>query len=207
MTERENEMTAMNTSGKRQIKANEVKPGMEIEIVTTRKMTVDRVSAWDDSDWELSDDSGHVARVNADAKITVLSEPHPEEPRWIAARAKLRDYRFFRVDESDRPWRKADCMGRASSHRYSWSEICSLGPVQVIPDQGWTAPDESTPEVPEKLYVWPENDEHLRGHKWCDNDGDTAQYINGAWRYLWPSGPGFAHAAPLENGPWTRRDV
>lgn len=203
MTERENEMTAMNTSGNRQIKAGEVTPGMEIEIVTIRNMTVTRVFTWSDSNWELRDDSGHVARVNADAKITVLSEPQPEEPTVFGARVVAGGRRFVLADDDSAPWMDTEFwMWR------TWEEVCAIGPVTVIDaDPSWTVPAESTPEVPEKLYVWPENDEHLRGHKWCDNDGDTAQYINGAWRYLWPSGPGAAHAAPLENAPWTRRDV
>lgn len=131
----------------RTITPAEIKPGMTIRWEArgfTHEGPVERV---------VGDCGGRATRVvNGthgmsiwnDAEVTVLSEPappQPEEPRWVAARAKLRDYRFFRVDESDRPWRKADCMGRVFPYRYSWRDVCSLGPVTVIPDQGWTVPD------------------------------------------------------------------
>ena len=121
----------------RQIKASEVKPGMEVEVPLTRRMMVNKDTVWDDSSLRLSDGMGRVVRVDADTMVTVLSEPHSEEPRWVAARAKVGDYRFFRVDESDRPWRKADCEGRVFPYWYTWGEICSLGTVTVVPDQGW----------------------------------------------------------------------
>ena len=150
-------------------------------------------------------------RIERATLVTVLSEPappQPEEPTAFGARVVAGECKALRGHGRAGgflPWVVEFPSGNTAS--YNWKEVCELGPVQVVPDQGWTVPAEPTPEVPEKIYVWPENDEHLRGHKWCDNDGDTAQYINGAWRYLWPSGPGAAHAAPLENAPWTRRDV
>ena len=141
--------------------------------------------------------------IPEDAEVTVLTESQPEEPTAFGARVVAGGYEFLLSNGGRRPWK-----ARLDGNRYSWAEVCGLGPVTIIDaDPSWSIPTESTPAVPEKLYVWPENDEHLRGHKWCDNDGDTALYINGAWRYLWPSGPGAAHAAPLENAPWTRRDV
>lgn len=197
------------------IKASEVKLGMEVEIVTTKKMVVHRKTRWGDDLQGLEDDWGNIAWLDTNAPVTVVSEPEPvqpEEPRWIAARAKVGDYRFFRVDESDRAWRRADCMGRVFTFRYSWSDVCSLGPVTVIPDQGWTVSDDGgdNQEVPERIETWPEDDTALRKYTWVST-------INVRWTYLsdqmsW----GFFDERssritpwglkrPL-NGPWTRVD-
>ena len=194
----------------RQIKASEAKPGMTIRWETggiTHECEVEAVTpSLASGAVDLDAVGDGLMRIERATLVTVLSEPappQPEEPTAFGARVVAGGYEFLLSNGGRRPWK-----ARLDGNRYSWAEVCGLGPVTIIDaDPSWSIPTESTPAVPEKLYVWPENDEHLRGHKWCDNDGDTAQYINGAWRYLWPSGPGAAHAAPLENAPWTRRDV
>lgn len=156
------------------INASEVKPGMEVEFTVTRRMTIRENILYNQFRQEFRGDTGEVVRVGPDAPVTVLSEPtppQPEEPRWVAARVKVGDRRFFRVDDSDRPWRKADHKGKVIPFRYSWSDICSSDTVTVIPDQGWTVPD--TPEVPERIEEWPEDDTALRPYKWRDREGDT----------------------------------
>lgn len=192
----------------RKIKASEIRPRMEVEwtsVGITRKCVASTVdSASPRYGVNLHTSEGGLVNIPGNAEVTVLSEPappQPEEPRWVAARAKLRDYRFFRVDESDRPWRKADCMGRVFPYRYSWRDVCSLGPVTVIPDQGWTVPADA-PEVPERIEEWPEDDTELRKHKWQDADGDV-------WRYESDNRVGRWLCADLlwgrpYCGPWTR---
>lgn len=131
----------------RTIKASEIKPGMEIEIATTRKMTVNRVFTWGDSHRELRDDSGHVARVNADARIKVLKEPQPEEPTEFGARVVAGGCQFVLVNTALHQW--SDITGLWNP----WREVCARGPVTVIPDQGWTVPAD-TPEVPDRIEEW-----------------------------------------------------
>lgn len=205
-------MSETNTSGKRQIKASEVKPGMEIEIVTTRKMTVHRVFTWDDSHWEVRDDSGHVTRVDADAKITVLSEPapaQPEEPTALGARVVVGEHRFILVDNDSTPW-----LNMNTWMWYSWGELCNMGTVTVIDaDPCWTAPAdrEPTPEVPDRIEVWPENDEHLRAHRWKDQTGWIWKHhgeVGGGWIASRPgsSATSFSDGSRPCDGPWTIAD-
>lgn len=193
------------------IKASEVTPGMTVKWKRgkfTHEVPVERVhsTAGGRTTWFVNGVDG--MSVQSDTQVTVLSEPapaQPEEPRWVAARAKLRDYRFFRVDESDRPWRKADCMGRVFPYRYSWSDVCSLGPVTVIPDQGWTVPAD-TPEVPERIEEWPEDDAHLREQRWRDRTGAVWSSRDGQWGYhsFTMGWVGLATTRYPFDGPWVR---
>lgn len=142
----------------RTIKASEIKPGMTVKFDLDGWRVDGTVSRVEPVTFgvDFYSTQGLEMTLGEDAPVTVLAEPapaQPEEPRWIAARAKVGDRRFFTVDESDRPWRKADCMGHIFPYRYSWSDVCSLGQVTVIPDQGWTVPADS-PEVPERIEEW-----------------------------------------------------
>lgn len=157
----------------KQIKAREVKPGMEVEFTLTRRMKVYKNVEGDYSERELEDVSGSIVFVGADTPVTVLSEPappQPEEPTEFGAKARVRGRCFLRMGEVG--------VGRYvwfekwSGSRWSWDDLCEMGPVTVIPDQGWTVPDD-TPEVPERIDEWPEDDTALRPYPWRDREGDT----------------------------------
>ena len=190
----------------RQITAAEVKPGMEVQFDLSGwdvKGTVATVDVRPHAVWIYTEKWCEMS-LDLDSPVTVLSEPQPEEPTEFGARVIMDGRRFLRVplhSGDSTPW-----LSQLDGRWRGWDDLCEMGPVTVIPDQGWTAPAERTPEVPKRLCVWPENDEHLRGHKWRDNEGDTIQYIDGAWRYLWSFGLGYAHTTPPECAPWTRRD-
>ena len=134
----------------RTIKASEVKPGMTIrwargDISSQCNLAgVERFN--DDQDIQGETKQGLTVLLRGNEDVLVVKEPpQPEEPRWVAARARVGDYLFFRVDESDRAWRRADCMGRVFPYWYTWDEICGRGTVTVIPDQGWTVPADGEP--------------------------------------------------------------
>ena len=80
-----------------------------------------------------------------------------------------------------------------------------MGPVTVIPDQGWTDPE--TPEVPERVEEWPEDDEHLRPYPWEDIEGCPWRFFGeDDWRFKAHSGYwSYPHPTPAD-GPWTRKD-
>lgn len=134
----------------KQIKAREVKPGMEVEFTTRMKVRMNILRIGPQQ--EMRDDSGHVARVDADALVTVLSEPappQPEEPTWFGARVVVDGRRFLRAPEARvRSWLEAD-----EGTWWFWYDLINMGPVTVVPDQGWTVPDD-TPEVPERVDEW-----------------------------------------------------
>lgn len=137
----------------RVIRASDVKPGMEVEFTLTRRMTIRNVITWDGSHRELRDDTGHVARVDADTPVIVLSEPapaQPEEPTELGVKARVREGRFVRLHEGlagSNVW-----FEEGTGYRWTWDDLCEMGPVTVVPDQGWTVPD--TPEVPDRVDEW-----------------------------------------------------
>ena len=161
----------------RQIKASEIKPGMTIRWETggiTHECVVEAVTPSLASGAVDVDAVGDgYMRIERATLITVLSEPksvQPEEPTEFGAKVRVRDGRFVRLDDYAAgvvPWSE-----KGTGAWWSWDDLCEMGPVQVVPDQGWTALDDA-PEVPERIEEWPEADEHLRKHKWRDMDGDT----------------------------------
>ena len=46
---------------------------------------------------------------------------------------------------------------------------------------------QASPEVPERVEEWPENDEHLRGEFWEDTDGDIYRFSDEYWE-VWQLG-------------------
>lgn len=189
------------------IKASEVKPGMEVEWThagITRKCIGSVVeSAGPQRDVKLRTFEGGAAHIPRYVEVTVLSEPQPEEPTAGGARVVVDGRRFLRADDDSLPWVELDVWDW-----HNWDGLCQLGTVMLIPDQGWTVPD--TPEVPERIEEWPANNEHLRGHRWRDRDGDvwffddTLTSGGSCWRlavsdirrgapFAWPIG-----------GPWER---
>lgn len=130
------------------IKASEVKPGMEVEFLT--RMKIQKNSKWINSHRDMRDEAGHVARVDADTPVIVLSEPapaQPEEPTEFGAKVIVDGRRFIRADDYVRPWLESEVWTW-----YTWAHLCEMGPVTVIPDQGWTVPD--VPKLIEEWDTW-----------------------------------------------------
>ena len=181
----------------RQIKASEIQPGMTIR--------------WDQADMRIelpvkSAERGVVAvclrspqgkflMVSLDAMVTVLDEAQPEEPKAGGARVVVGGRRFLRADDDSLPWVEPDVWDW-----YTWDYLCSLGHVTVIPDQGWTVPD--TPEVPERIDEWPEDDAALRPYPWRDVDGCIWRHGGNSFGDGWTCGR-LLHSKPFR-GPWTR---
>lgn len=180
----------------RTIKASEIKPGMEVEFTLTRRMTIHKNVEGDYSERELEDVSGSIVFVGADTPVTVLSEPQPEEPTEFGARVVVDGRRFLRAENDSLPWVEMDAWGW-----HTWDYLCSLGPVQVVPDQGWTVPD--TLEVPDRITEWPENDTALRAYPWRDTLGIVWRYGVTGGEPGWSCGSGRAWKG-LIYGPFTR---
>lgn len=88
----------------------------------------------------------------------------------------------------------------------TWAEVCALGQVTVVPDQGWTVPAE-TPEVPERIEEWPEDDAHLHEQRWRDRGGTVWSSRDGQWGYHSFTMGWVGLVAPYRypfNGPWVR---
>lgn len=193
----------------RQIKASEIKPGMtirwetQVEIKSTTECNgVGGVL--------ISGDNRITEYLASDAKVTVLSEPapvQPEEPTEFGAKVRVRKGRFVRLVEGDAGFRVWFEEGTESW--WTWDDLCEMGPVTVVPDQGWTVPADS-PEVPERIEEWDTWDDvpegvvvtvpglfcHYRKNQgvveFSDPDDDPD----------WTE-PG-VRAMPRDYGPWTR---
>ena len=159
----------------------------------------------------MRDDSGHVARVDADTPVTVLSEPapsQPEEPTEFGARVVVGGRKFLRapLHSSDpTPW-----VSQLENIWRGWDDLCEMGPVTVVPDQGWMVPD--TPEVPERIEIgeWPVDDDDLKAYRWRDRFGSIWHSERRALDFpdLWVTylrGPaGRVETTKPTRGPWTR---
>lgn len=132
----------------RTIKASEVKPGMTIR--------------WEQEDLVLEFPVARnvqfrgrhllrtpmrkVGTISPDTEVTVLSEPapaKPEEPTELGVKARVREGRFLRLREGlegSNVW-----FEEGTGYRWTWDDLCEMGPVTVIPDQGWTVPADGEP--------------------------------------------------------------
>ena len=142
----------------RQIKASEVREGMEIEwsdrgwyhrgVVSTVERN-DHVGVW------VQSSDGFEMSVEPDQAFTVLAEPQPDEPTAFGACVEAAGERFV----CTRPkhaygWKK---LGMGDSHIYSWYDITERGPVTVInPDPFATVQAEPEPRVWETWADVPE---------------------------------------------------
>ena len=192
----------------RTIKASEVQSGMTVQF--------------DLQGWEVKGTAGAVAvgphavwiytekwcemSLDLDSPVTVLAEPQPEEPVTLCARIVVAGRKIYRWTEDPKePWPWRGEALNVDPVLWSWGQLSGLGPVTVVDAApSWTAPAdrEPTPEVPERIEEWPEDDTELRKHKWQDADGDV-------WRYESDNRVGRWLCADLlwgrpYCGPWTR---
>ena len=194
-------MTAMNTSGKRQIKASEIKEGMTIQL----QMEVDFVR--EHRDWPtFFRDDGRSVGLDGDIEVEVLSESQPEEPTAFGARVVAGGYEFLLSHGGRRSWK-----ARLDGKRYAWTDLCDMGSVVVIDaTPSWTVPEQATeaPGVPERIEKWPEDDSALRKYKWVDRDADTWTWTEAQAKWECRNQRGecyMARSCPSSwFGPWTR---
>ena len=146
----------------RTIKASGVKPGMEVRWDSggiTYQCKVDEVNPSISSGFVILDVvGGSKICVRETLSVTVLPDPQPEELTEFGAMVIAGGFPALRtqggadeIDPHAGPWRVR--MGRDTWRDLTWDELCSMGPVQVVPDQGWTVPAD-TPEVPERIEEW-----------------------------------------------------
>ena len=189
----------------RTIKASEIKPGMEVQFDLSGwdvKGTVGTVKVLPHSVWIYTEKCCEMS-LELDTPVTVLAEPQPEEPTAFGAKVRVRDGRFVRLDDYAAgvvPWSE-----KGTGAWWSWDDLCEMGPVTVVPDQGWTVPAD-VPEVPERIEEWPEDDDHLRAYEWQDRDGRP-------WVYSWTHEHWYNFSSTAISklvtdepkfGPWTR---
>ena len=189
----------------RQIKASEVKPGMTIQFdlegwdvkgtVGTVTVVPYAVRIYTEKWREIS--------LELDAPVTVLAEAQPEEPQEFGARVRVRDGRFVRLDwrgASSRPWYE-----EGTGYLWTWDDLCEMGPVTVIPDQGWTVPAD-IPGVPDRIEEWPEDDTALRPYPWRDRDGGVWKWIAAVseWKCYDEEGYYLQSGERPSYGPWIR---
>lgn len=190
----------------RQITAAEVKPGMEVQFDLSGwdvKGTVATVDVRPHAVWIYTEKWCEMS-LDLDSPVTVLAEPQPEEPTDFGARVVAGGYEFLLSNGGRRPWK-----ARLDGNRYSWAEVCGLGPVTIIDaDPSWTLPAQVkvAPVVPERIEEWPKNDEHLRAYRWRDRDGDLWYSISDSrtpWVVGFADRTGAFHPYP-KRGPFTR---
>lgn len=188
----------------RTIKVSEVRPGMEVQFDLSGwdvKGTVATVDVRPHAVWIYTEKWCEMS-LDLDSPVTVLSEPappHPEEPTAFGARVVADGMLFVRADDDANPWRHL----RAAMW-VNWRDVCALGEVTVIDaDPSWTVPE--TPEVPERIEVWPEDDEALRAYRWRDCYKNVLDWNKTRWRKTTPSGYSFPVDAAFEiDVPCTR---
>lgn len=124
-------MSATSASGKRQIKASEVKPGMVVRWESrgfTHEGTVERVTSGT-SLYTTRFINGYFGiNTPSDATVTVLSEPQPEEPTSFGACVVVNNIRFIRymAGTATNLWCGEDKSAT------NWDELCSMGQVEIV---------------------------------------------------------------------------
>lgn len=158
----------------RTIKAKDIKPGMTIRWGygdVSYQCPIVRVELFNGGqDVQGETQRGQAVLIQGGKDVLVVKEPQPEEPAEFGAKVRVGGQLFLRAQQrriDPIPW-----LGQSDGRWRNWAAILAMGPVQVVPDQGWTVPAD-TPEVPDRIDEWPESDERLRPYPWRDRDGDT----------------------------------
>ena len=185
----------------KQIKARDIKPGMTIRWGygdVSYQCPIVRVELFNGGqDVQGETRQGQTVLIQGGKDVLVVKEPQPEEPTEFGALRWVGDRCFVRLDEAGE--RHLVWYEKSRGVLWGWEDLCKMGPVTVVPDQGWTVPD--TTEVPERTEEWPDDDTALRAHKWRDVYGDVWVYVDGAWR--WGIHPYGDYETPIGD-PWTR---
>lgn len=137
------------------IKAKDILPGMTIRWGygdVSYQCPIARVELFNGGqDVQGETMKGQTVLIQGGKDVLVVKEPpHPEEPTEFGARAVVNGRRFLRAPEGEEdycPW-----LEEGKGIWYDWDNLLRMGPVTVVPDQGWTVPD--TPEVPERIDEW-----------------------------------------------------
>lgn len=128
----------------RTIKAKDILPGMTIrwgEGDISHQCPLAGVERFNnDQDIQGETPQGQVALLHGDEDVLVVKEPpQPEEPTGFGARVVVDGRRFLRSPEGkcdDQPW-----LEENEGVWWEWYDLIKMGPVTVVPDQGWTVPD------------------------------------------------------------------
>lgn len=194
----------------RQIKASEIKPGMTIRWEQggiTYECAVSTVGPAMLGVTVMARRSA--STIYEDTPVTVVSEPappQPEEPTEFGAKVTVDGEKFLRAQHPTSvpvPW-----LSESDGKWRNWPAILAMGPVTVIPDQGWTVPADTEPalEVPDRLEEWPGEDKALRNYEWRDRNGRPWLYskTHGYWYNFSSSAISKLVTNAPKFGPWTR---
>ena len=199
----------------RTITPAEIKPGMTIRWthnkVTYECPVMDRDGTDEDGGVLCHVSDMHSEYVDAEAgEVTVLAEPQPEEPVTLCARIVVAGRKIYRWTEDPKePWPWRGEALNVDPVLWSWGQLSGLGHVTVVDAApSWTAPAdrEPTPEVPDRIEEWPEDDTELRKHKWRGRDGYIWKWLAAAseWECYDAVGNGMVSGGRPSYGPWTR---
>ena len=126
----------------RTIHAREITPGTLIEYSDgdiTPRVPVHQVAVLGNEAVRVTTPKGRVVTLPITQAVTVLTEPvhvQPKEPTAFGARVLAGSGEFLLSNDGARPWKN-----RFDGKRYSWDEVCDLGPVTVVEAApSWGAP-------------------------------------------------------------------
>ena len=133
----------------RTIKASEVKPGMTIrwargDISSQCNLAgVERFN--DDQDIQGETKQGLTVLLRGNEDVLVVKEPpQPEEPTELGVKVIVDGRRAVHARPTlIKAWELEREGG--DTMPCTWSYLCSLGHVTVVPDQGWTVPADGEP--------------------------------------------------------------
>lgn len=136
----------------RQIKAQDLKPGMKIEWTEygwTHSGIVSEVQDPNRSSLFISFRAADELWmcVEKDLKVTVLKEPQPPEPTAFGAAVLAGGVWFVRLDVrglSDpdfQPWQSESLI------QFTWAEVCDHGPVIVVNADPFASTEQREPRV------------------------------------------------------------
>lgn len=114
----------------RDIKASEVREGMEIEWSDRGWFHRGEVAAVTRNHpggvWVQSSD-GFEMSVEPGQVFTVVSEPQPDEPTASGACVEVAGVKYVRCDDDEFEWKSSDGNGW-----WRWSDLCDKGQVTII---------------------------------------------------------------------------
>lgn len=169
----------------RQIKASEVREGMEIEWSDGGWYHRGVVAAVTRNDpggvWVQSSD-GFEMSVEPDQAFTVLSESQPDEPTAFGACVEVAGVKYVRCDEHEPAWVSND------DHKWSyWADILDAGPVTVLNADPFASTEPREPRVWDRWEDVPQMTAvHVRGLEslFRKRGVDVERLSCGEWRPL-----------------------